>query len=186
MTTTILSDYDDTVHTPTVSEIEWARATLSDYVLDHAARTEHDIGFGYIGQRQAPSTYESLFAAYTHSVATGEPLPISSENSTDVIFSSPEVNVAHRFVHDVHHCRLNLDFGLVDELELAIWHLDRLEDAGFAPNSLEWRLLHADLIGQIQINAFAKRFPSDQRQFGLDCALLGFDRGILTELRRSA
>lgn len=171
---------------PSRDDIDSARTTLSEYVLDHAARTAHDIGFGYVGQQNAPNTYDALTAAYERSVATGEPLPISNEHSTDVIFISPEVNVAHRFVHDVHHCRLGLDFGLVDELELAIWHLDRLEDAGIDPSSLEWQLLHADLIGQIQINAFARRFPSDQRKFGLDCILLGFERGILSELRRSA
>ena len=169
----------------TESELDDARNTLSRFVFDQAQATARDIGFSYRPASDAPTTYERLREAYATSQQTGRPLPISNQHSDNVIFTSPDANIAHRFVHDVQHCRLGLDFGLVDELELAIWHLDQLEDAGHQRGSLEWTLFHADLVGQIQINAFAKRFPSDQRQFGIDCAVLGFERGVLAELRRA-
>jgi hypothetical protein len=169
----------------TDSELDEARITLTQFVFDQAETTALDVGFGYRPAANAPTTYNRLCEAYATSQRTGQPLPISDQHSDDVIFSSPDANIAHRFVHDVHHCRLGLDFGLIDELELAIWHLDQLEDAGYERGSLEWTLLHADLVGQIQINAFAKRFPNDQRQFGIDCAVLGFERGVLAELRRA-
>lgn len=169
----------------TASELDEARNTLSQFVFDQANTTARDIGFGHQPASDAPTTYDRLREAYATSQRTGQPLPISNQHSDEVIFTSPDANIAHRFVHDVHHCRLGLDFGLVDELELAIWHLDQLEDAGYERGSLEWTLYHADLVGQIQINAFARRFPSDQRQFGIDCAVLGFERGVLAELRRA-
>ncbi|MDV8022219.1 hypothetical protein [Rhodococcus sp. IEGM 1330] len=169
----------------TGGELDEARITLSQFVFDQAKTTALDVGFGYQPASDAPTTYDGLREAYATSQQTGQALPISNQHSDDVIFTSPEANIAHRFVHDVHHCRLGLDFGLIDELELAIWHLDQLEDAGYERGTLEWTLFHADLVGQIQINAFAKRFPDDQRQFGIDCAVLGFERGVLAELRRA-
>ena len=76
-----------------------------------------------------------------------------------------------------------MTFGLVDELELSLWHLGELEAAGHAPGSLIWRLLHADLTGQAYIQAFVARFPFDQRRFVTGCVTVGFDHGLLAELR---
>jgi hypothetical protein len=48
---------------------------------------------------------------------------------------------------------------------------------------LVWRLLHADLTGQAYVQAFARRFPFDQRRFVTGCVTAGFDHGLLAELR---
>lgn len=45
------------------------------------------------------------------------------------------------------------------------------------------RLLHADLTGQAYVQAFAKRFPFDQRRFVTGCVTAGFDHGLMAELR---
>ncbi|MFD6516556.1 hypothetical protein [Rhodococcus sp. NPDC060176] len=164
-------------------QIDEARETLSSFIDFHAEQTAEAIGFRFVPTRDAPNTYSALCTAFERSIQTKEPLPISNQNSGSVLFTSPEVNIAHRFVHDIHHCLLGLSFDLVDELELAIWHLDQLERSGYAPNSLPWKLFHADLIGQIQINALANRFPADQRSFGINCAVMGLERGVLHELR---
>ncbi|GFM17889.1 MULTISPECIES: hypothetical protein [Mycobacteriaceae] len=160
-----------------------AADTLSAFILSAAARTTEQVGFGYVLVSDAPSTFPTLSAAYAHSVATGDPLPISNENSDDVIYTPPSVNGALRFWHDVNHIRRQLDFGLVDELELSLWHLGELEHAGHRPGSLVWRLLHADLTGQAYVQAFASRFPFDQRRFVTGCVTAGFDHGLLAELR---
>lgn len=167
------------------ARIRSATDELSSFVLKAAQRTAQDVGFGYVLVPDAPNTYPALIEAYAHSVATGEPLPISSGNCADVIYVPASVNGALRFWHDVNHVRRQLDFGLVDELELSLWHLGELEKTGHLPGSLVWRLLHADLTGQAYVQAFAGRFPFDQRRFVTGCVTAGFDHGLLAELRRS-
>lgn len=176
---TILDDIRDELG----DDVLDAADTLSSFILDAAAQTADEVGFGYVLVPDAPNTFPTLTEAYARSVRTGKPLPISSENSDDVIYSPPSVNGALRFWHDVNHVRRRLDFGLVDELELSLWHLGKLEDAGHAPGSLVWRLLHADLTGQAYVQAFAQRFPFDQRRFVTGCVTSGFDHGLLVELR---
>lgn len=167
----------------TAADITEATDVLAAFIEEAAAQTADEVGFGYVLVPDAPNTFPALTEAYANSVATGEPLPISSENSDDVIYSPPSVNGALRFWHDVNHIRRQLDFGLVDELELSLWHLGELEKAGHPPGSLAWRLLHADLTGQAYVQAFACRFPFDQRRFVTGCVTAGFDHGLLAELR---
>jgi hypothetical protein len=164
-------------------EILDAAEILSAFIERAAGRTAEKVGFGYVLVADAPNTFGSLTEAYANSVATGAPLPISSENSDDVIYTPLSVNGALRFWHDVNHVRRRLDFGLVDELELSLWHLGELEKAGHPRGSLTWRLLHADLTGQAYVQAFAERFPFDQRRFVTGCVTSGFDHGLLAELR---
>ncbi|MFH5232448.1 hypothetical protein [Antrihabitans spumae] len=167
-------------------EITVASDTLSRFIIDRASQTEHDVGFGFVLTPAAPNTYPALLAAFEHSWTSGEPLPISDENSDDVVYTDPFANVALRFWHDVNHVRRRLSFDLIDELELSLWHLGELKKAGHPPNSLVWRLLHADLTGQAYVQAFAKRFPDDQRRFVRGCVTAGFDHGLLGELRSGA
>jgi hypothetical protein len=103
-----------------------------------------------------------------------------------VIYTRPSVNGALRYWHDVNHVLRRLDFGLVDELELSLWHLGELEAVGHERGSLVWLLLQADLTGQAYVQAFAKRFPFDQRRFVTGCVSAGFDNGLLSELRRGS
>ncbi|MDV6291482.1 hypothetical protein [Rhodococcus aetherivorans] len=166
------------------AELSAARARLSEFVRSFAEFTRGSVGFGWTPRPDAPSTYEALQAAYACSTATGESLPVSSAHTEPVIYTSAGVNLAHRFVHDVHHVRLGLSFELDDELELALWHLDRLRAAGFGRHSLEYALFHADLVGQVFVNGLGHRFPADQERFALDCVQLGLDAGVLLELRR--
>ncbi|AGB22140.1 hypothetical protein Mycsm_01747 [Mycobacterium sp. JS623] len=164
-------------------QIAEAAAKLSDFIEEMAHATADEVGFGYVLRSNAPSTYPALVAAYKHSLTTGAPLPISSENSDAVIYTKSDVNFALRFWHDINHVRHGLSFDLVDELELSLWHLGELEKAGHQPGSLVWRLLHADLTGQAYVQAFARRFPFDQRRFVTGCVTAGFDGGLLHELR---
>ena len=164
-------------------EITTASEVLGKFIKDQAESTAAEMGFGYMLRADAPNRYPDLRTAFAHSMKTGDSLPISNENSDAVIYADPTVNFALRFWHDVNHVRRSLDFGLVDELELSLWHLDELETAGHPRGCLVWRILHADLTGQAYVMAFARRFPMDQRRFVQECTTAGFDHGLLSELR---
>lgn len=161
-----------------------ATVVLGEFIAGAARRTAEEVGFGYVIQTTAPNTYADLVSAVQESMRTGRALPISSENSDDIIYGSPRINADLRFWHDVNHVRRDLNFGLVDELELSLWHLSELEYAGHPPGSLVWRLLHADLTGQVYVQAFAQRFPGDQRRFVRGCVSGVFEHELLRELRR--
>ncbi|QGS27136.1 hypothetical protein FOB84_16680 [Gordonia bronchialis] len=167
-------------------EIDQARRRLTRWVFTAAATRVQECGFAWIPQPDAPSTYPDLCAAYVNSQETGDPLSVSSENSSTVILMSPEFNFAWQFVHDIAHVELGLSFSLPDEYELALRHLSELERAGFARDSLEYAFLKADTLGQVIINAVARRFPSDQELFDLECQRYGFEQGILREIRRES
>jgi hypothetical protein len=173
----------DDRHRTFADDIAAASDLVSAFVERAAHRTAEEVGFGYVPTPDAPNTYPTLLSAFEHSVKTGAPLPISSDNSDAVIYRPASANFALRFWHDVNHVRRGLTFDLVDELELSLWHLGELETAGHERGSLVWRLLHADLTGQAYVQAFTARFPFDQRRFVTGCVTAGFDHGLLHELR---
>jgi hypothetical protein len=142
---------------------------LSDFVLNAAATIRGLVGFGWVARPDAPGTYPDLVAAVERSVHTGEPLPVSDENTESIVYSHPEVNLALRYWHDVSHVLRGLDFTPPHELQLAQVHLGVLETAGYDRQTLVWRLLHADLVGQVYLSAVGKRFPADQGAFVRRC-----------------
>lgn len=182
MSTSILTPHPG--HAIAPGNLAHARRLLSAFITTHADATAQRLGFGWTAGPSAPSTYQQLRGAVAHCQATGEPLLVSSEHSDSVIYTRPEVNHAFRFWHDVSHVRRGLSFELPDELELALWHLDVLRRGGAEPASLQYRLLEADLVGQLLLMGLAKRFPYDQEDFVLDCAERGLDYGLLAEIRR--
>ncbi|MFV3114246.1 hypothetical protein [Gordonia amicalis] len=178
-----LSVQSDYVSTEQISQ---ARHAVSAWVMDAAVVKARRVGFAWVPTPDAPSTYPELCAAFARSIRSGGSLPVSSEHSGAVIWTSPEVNYAMRFVHDVSHVERKLTFSLCDEFNLALWHLSELERAGFAPDSLEYAFLKADALGQVIMNAVARRFPADQELFALECQQFGFEQGILREIRRES
>ena len=166
-----------------MAEIELSRQTLTDFMIDQAAATAAEVGFDWKPTPNAPDTYDALRVAYGRCSECGEPLPISSENNDNVIYMTAEANLAFRFIHDVHHVQFGLSFQVVDELDLALWHLGQLEGEGFDRQDVPWRMLHADLIGQAQLVAVSGSFPTDQRRFVGRCLIGGFERGLIGEAR---
>lgn len=168
----------------TAPDLRQARENLSQFVRTRATRAATELGFGWVGVADAPSTYRELQVAYERSLTSGHPLPISNLYCVDTIFAEPEDNIAFRFWHDTSHCRLNLTFSLPDEWRLTMYHLAQLEQAGFSPGTDEYQLLRLDLLGQIILLGVADRFPLNQGQFTRTCAQLGLDAGVLAELGR--
>lgn len=168
------------------SEIHDARARLSSWVVERAEATAQRVGFRWAPTAHAPSTYADLCIAVFASGVVGHPLAVSSQHSDAVILISPEANYAWRFVHDVAHVERRLTFSLPDEFALALWHLDELERDGFSPDTLEYAFLKADTLGQVIVNATARRFPEDHARFALECQKYGFEQGILREIARES
>jgi len=176
-------------HEPTTSptlelELVLVRENLSSFVRRQARDAALRLGFSYEACPDAPSTYQQLRGAYTESTESGTPLLISNLFCDDSIYLTPEDNIRFRFWHDTSHIKLGVSFALEDEMELALWHLDQLERAGYPPTSLPWKVFHADLVGQIQLMALIGRFPINQRRFVTECMEYGFDTGLLEEIRR--
>lgn len=170
---------------PTLAlELVLARGDLSRFVQQRAAEAEQRLGFTFEGCSDAPSTYQQLRGAHNESVDSGTPLPISNLYCDSTIFFTAQDNVRFRFWHDTSHIQLGVSFSLDDELELAQWHLQQLERAGFPKDCLPWRVFHADLVGQIQLMALIGRFPIHQRRFVTDIIEYGFEQGLLEEIRR--
>lgn len=169
---------------PSPPDVLAARRNLTRFVTQQAEEAQDVLGFGYLPCADAPSTFESLRRAFARSVRTGEPLPVSDEHSDSVIFTEPAANFSLRYWHDVNHVRRRLTFNLVDELELSLFHLSALVKVGFPECSLEWQLLHADLIGQVYLMSLTRRFPLDQQRFGMACLSEGFDQALLNDARR--
>jgi hypothetical protein len=168
----------------TAQDLLPARERLGQFVRQQATQASADLGFGWVGTPDAPSTYPALQAAFTQSRLTGAPLPVSNLYCDDTIFLDPEDNMSFRFWHDTSHCRLGLTFSLPDEWRLTLRHLVQLERAGYGPGSDEYRLLRLDLLGQIILLGIARRFPHSQGHFTRTCAALGLDAGVLAELER--
>ncbi|WP_152640896.1 hypothetical protein [Rhodococcus sp. Chr-9] len=169
---------------PTTSDLRAGRAELTRFVREQADLTSRELGFGWAGVAAAPSTYQQLRGAFTHSKETGDPLPVSNLFCESTIYDSPEDNIRFRYYHDVHHVRLGLSFNLDDELELAQWHLDELALDGFGKGSLPYELLTTDLVGQIFLMGVIGRFPLDQGRFVATCHEAGLVSGLLAEIRR--
>lgn len=166
-------------------ELSKARHRLSGWLLRFAHQTADTLGFGWKPTPTAPTTFKGLKAAFLQSATEGCPLPVSSENSSSVIFSDPEVNMAYRFVHDAHHVVLDYSFSSMHEFELARWQMERMREDGFSERDLEWQLFYADAIGQVLYYAVAKRFVSNQLRFALDCVRYGVEHSMALELSRN-
>jgi hypothetical protein len=165
-------------------DLQGARERLSAFIVASAKDTAHEAGFGWSARLDAPDKYSVLREHYEQVLRVGGPLHVSSYNSGNVIFTSPAVNHAFRFWHDMHHVKLGLSFKFVDEIELALWHLAQVQVAGFSKGSLERRLLEIYTLGQNYLYSAARCHPSDQLRFVQRCLELGLHEGVLEEARR--
>ncbi|BCT76440.1 hypothetical protein SCMU_22820 [Sinomonas cyclohexanicum] len=168
----------------TPTELTVAQKRLSDWVTEEAHRIEQRLFFGWAPAHDAPNRYKDLCEAFWLSHKEGRPLPVSDENTSSVVFGSPDANMAYRYVHDVGHVEMGLSFSSPDEYDLARWQMRRFERAGFSRDDLEWHLLQADALGQVVYYALTKQYVLDQLQFALDCVRHGLPTGLQLEMER--
>ncbi|GAA0993417.1 hypothetical protein [Subtercola frigoramans] len=167
------------------TELAAARQELTEFVERMAKQAAERVGFGWIPTADAPNSWHALLEAWEHSRETGTPLPISNVGCHDVIFTSPEAIGAYRFWHDVTHVERERDFTNPHEVDIAIDHLDEAERNGLKPDSLAWRLLHADAIGTVMSSSVNRSYLINQRVFILNYVQFGLGASLLAELARA-
>lgn len=161
--------------------IHRARINLTAFALTQAKEAQAHVGFGWRAARLAPSTYLDVLREHELSRTSGLPYRVSSLYCQDTIFTSAESNQAMRFWHDMAHVCFGLTFSPDDEMELGIHHLQTLRSAGFEPRSCEFRLLHADTIGQTLCSVELGHFPRHQRRFATTALTHGLAAAIAEE-----
>jgi len=161
-----------------------ARRNLTSFVTEQAEATARRLGFCWRGSELAPDSFDELQREHRASKLSGLPLRVSSHFCDQAIYDSPIGNHAMRFWHDTAHVRLGLNFTPDDEMELACHHLEALRADGFAADSLEHRLLHADTIGQTLCNVTIGHFPIDQLRFAETAMRLDISAAIEDVARR--
>jgi hypothetical protein len=164
-------------------EISLARINLSSFIEKLAAETAEELGVGWRASPCAPSSLAELTAEFRSCQFSGLPVRISSLYCDSTIYVSPATNQAFRFVHDSRHVFLQAGFETEPELLVASCHLARLKRAGFGPDSIEFRLLYADTVGQTLFLAETGRFVADQQRFALRCLNLPLAAAIAAESR---
>jgi hypothetical protein len=158
-----------------------ASNNLSRFVMSQAKAFEVLLGFAWKPEKDAPSKFSTLKAAYLSSLITGNPLPVSDEHSAMTIYDSPTTNYAFRFWHDVTHIRLDQGFDLDGEMTVARSHLAVLTAAGWGEGTLEYELLRADTLGQTLCNETTGGFPLDQPCFARRAITTTIGRAIRLE-----
>lgn len=169
----------------TEGELLQARIELTEFIQQMADQAAARLGFGWEPRADAPNTWCDLKAAWKHSLATGDPLPVSDSACDDVILTGPEANVAYRFWHDVTHLERGRDFTSPHELDMAVFHLWEAERHGLERGSLPWRLLHADAVGNVLHWAVRREFLINQRTFILNYLQFGVEDALLAEMART-
>ena len=164
--------------------IRAAQIDLCGFIFDLANDLAALHGFDWKAVPDAPSTYSELKRCFAASKATGQPLPVSNENSSATVFGNAEANYALRFVHDVLHVTNGLSFNSRDEYVLACQFMNRAAGWGIRHGSIAWYLLLSDAVGQALFYAVTKEYVEDQLRFGLDTVNLGLHRALLAEVER--
>jgi len=144
-----------------------ARGRLTDFVIQRAADTAKRVGFGYAACPIAPATYANLREEFRRASHLGEPFPVYSGASSKTIYTSTIGNWAFRFWHDVLHCEMNADFSPAGERKVASQQCRDCAEA-FGSDSMEFKLLAADTIGQVQYYTECGGFVEDQLTYVLD------------------
>ncbi len=163
------------------AEVDLARLNLAKFVRHEALLATVELGFGWRASTSAPSTLADLTREFRACTISGLPLRVSSLYCDDTIYFNPEDNQAFRFLHDSRHVFLQCGFDLDGELLTASCHLARLRHEGFGPESIEFRLLYADTVGQALFAAEYQSFPTNQLRFALRCVATPLSDAISDE-----
>lgn len=163
------------------AEIQLARINLTEWINDLADETATELGVTWRGSSSAPSTLGEVVEEFRAGMLTGLPVRISNRFCENTIYVKPRDNVAFRFVHDSRHYFLRAGFETEPELLVASCHLARLQRAGFGQESIEYRLLFADTVGQTLFLAETGRFVVDQLRFALRCLTSPLQEAIAAE-----
>lgn len=150
-------------------QIQLARINLTEWINYSAGETADELGVTWRGSPCAPSSLLEVIEEFRAGTLTGLPVRIFNRFCDNTIYVTPEDNVAYRFVHDSRHVFLQAGFDTEAELLVASCHLARLAHCGYGPETIEYRLLYADTVGQVLFTAKHRSFVANQLRFALRC-----------------
>ncbi len=76
-------------------------------------------------------------------------------NNSDLL--GPEINLLFRCIHEIHHIKLNVDFGWQGECATALHFMS------FTDNPLFQQILFSESIGQVSVRLARGAFPDPQK-----------------------
>jgi hypothetical protein len=165
------------------SEIQLARVRLSRFIMGLAEETATELGVTWRASPCAPRSLADVTREFRTAMLSGLPVRISSMHCQNTIYVRPEGNVAFRFVHDSRHFFLQAGFDTEPEMLVASCHLARLKRAGFGPESVEFRMLYADTLGQTLFLAETGQYVINQLRFALRCVGGSLQAAIAAEAK---
>ncbi|HBB30561.1 MAG TPA: hypothetical protein DDZ80_26490 [Cyanobacteria bacterium UBA8803] len=103
-------------------------------------------------------------------------LQISTQfNQSDLL--GPDVNMIFRCIHEMHHIKLNVDFGLEGELATAA-HIISLTE-----NILFKQILFSETLGQVAVRLYKGQFPEYQKVVLFDLDVVNrLDKGLISPI----
>lgn len=146
-----------------------------------AGELAEQLGFGWAPLPKAPSNFRQVVEAFSISVSTGQPFPVSDLYCEDTIYPRPESSWAFRLWHDMTHVHLSADFSLAGELSVSLDQIRAFRSAGYEQPTAEYQLLQADTIGQTLCFDRTGHFPVNQLLFAARCLEHGIASAIELE-----
>jgi hypothetical protein len=147
--------------------IELARSNLSKLVIEQANNIKRVLGVNYEEIENAPSTYEDLVINWNDAKMNKAPVYVYSESCENVIYLSKEANWAFRFWHDYLHYYWQKDFTYASELFIGNIQMAVVAQH-YGLGSLEYQLMQADTIGQVEFYQRENSFVPNQLKFAID------------------
>lgn len=126
-----------------------------------------ELGKDYIPSPNAPNTFEELMqewhACCTAGLLSGTRVPfrVYAGDSGTSIYGTPEANYAFRYMHDIVHVQLGLEFDVADEIATAKAQLRMLGPL----TKEEIRTFLIDTAGQALYHVMTGEFVEDQAAF---------------------
>lgn len=145
-----------------------ARLNLSKLVEREALHLCKVLNISYEDSLHASEDYQTVKQGFNDAISLKKPVLVYRGNSTGCIYLEPYHNWAFRFWHDYLHVKHDLDFNYESELQVARMHLACVA-SHYGLGSLEYRLMQADTIGQVEFyRDNAGSFVDNQLQFALE------------------
>jgi hypothetical protein len=138
------------------------------FMIDLAQVELQGMDFQYVGFepyfRGPELSLEDIYA----DVSQGKLLVTRLFNNSDLL--GPEINLIFRCIHEMHHIKLNVDFGWAGECATA-FHL-----MSFTNNLLFKQIIFSETIGQVAVKLNQGDFPKHQK-------VVLFDPDVLHQFR---
>lgn len=166
-------------------QFDVACGNLARFMHEQAAQVSRLIGISYqdADESEVPSTGSKIRDTFVQCIREVRPFPISREGNETAIYGAA-ANLAFRFWHDYLHYAHGLGVGLSSELKLAALHRDAVAKR-FGADSLEARIMYADVAGQALYYAHEGEFVEDQRKFDFGVVYCGFSERDAKSVARS-